>query len=74
MRGERVDGVGQREPDGLQRAREPDALDRLGPIVAVAGRGAVGRRQDPDALVEPHRVDADAGLSGDFTDLHAFRP
>src|SRR5262245_41556180 len=56
VRGECVDSVGQREPDPLQLTRELDALDRLGLIVAVAGGGALRRRQDTDALVEADRV------------------
>jgi hypothetical protein len=50
--GERVDGVGQGEADGLQFAGEPDAVDGLGLVVAVAGGGARGCREHADALVE----------------------
>jgi hypothetical protein len=55
--GEGVDGIGEREADGLQRACEPDALDGRGLVVAVAGFGAGWRRQDADALVEADGVD-----------------
>ena len=46
---ERVDGVGEREADRLQRAREADALDRVGLVVAVAGLRPGRGRQDADA-------------------------
>jgi hypothetical protein len=71
--GERLDGIVEREADGLQLAGEADALDGLGHVVAVARLGAGGGGEDADALVEPDGVDGHAGLAGDLADLHARR-
>ena len=72
VRGERVDGVGEREPECLELTRKTDALDSAGLLVAVAGLGPRRRRQDPDALVEADGVDGHAGLVCDLTDPHTF--
>ena len=56
--GERVYCLTEREADRLQLARELNAPDGLGPVVAVAGGGTSGRRQDADALVEAARAGA----------------
>ena len=55
--GERVDGVGEREADRLQLARELDALDGVARVVAVAGLRPRRWWQDADALVEADGVD-----------------
>jgi len=58
--GERVDDVVEREADRLELAREPDALDRLRRVVAVARRLARRRGQHAHPLVEADGVDAHA--------------
>jgi hypothetical protein len=70
--GEGIDDVGEGEADRLEFAREPDALDGVGRVVAVAGWPSLGWWEHADALVEADRVDGHPGVFGNFTDSHAL--
>lgn len=68
--GEDLADLRQREPGCLCILDEPDPLDRLRVVVAVARRCPLRLRQQPSVFVEPQRLGRDPRPVGDLSDQH----
>ncbi|KAB7757479.1 hypothetical protein MMUC44124_15085 [Mycolicibacterium mucogenicum DSM 44124] len=62
--------LGEGEPGRLAAVDEVDPADRVGGVVAVAGRCAFGRGQQPLLFVEPQSLGGRACRLGEFSDPH----
>src|SRR5690606_1196048 len=66
--------LGEGEARGLAAVDEVDPGGRLGRVVAVSGRRALGRGQQALLLVEPQRLRRRSRPLGEFPDAHRRPP
>src|SRR5581483_4349609 len=60
----------ERKSEVLRPFDEPDELNGISRILAVAGAATRRSRQEPSALVVPERLGVDAGFFGSAADPH----
>ena len=70
---ERAD-IGDVEPEPARMANKAQASDVRGRIAAVVGARPIGRRQQTDALIIPHRRDLGPGRFGQIADFQCHEP